>query len=134
MPIQRLNPPTLSKPTGYSHATLVTAGRQLHISGQVALNVAGEIVGKGDLAAQADQVYQNLLAALAAAGADMRHVFKIVTYVVDLDPARAADIRKVRLRYLAEGEYPASTMVGTTALVHPDFLIEIEAIALLDAA
>jgi len=134
MPIQRLNPPTLSKPTGYSHATLVTAGRQLHISGQVALNAAGEIVGKGDLAAQADQVYQNLLAALAAAGADMRHVFKIVTYVVDLDPARAADIRKVRLRYLAEGEYPASTMVGTTALVHPDFLIEIEAIALLDAA
>ena len=134
MPIQRLNPPTLSKPTGYSHATLVTAGRQLHISGQVALNAAGEIVGKGDLAAQADQVYQNLLAALAAAGADMRHVFKIVTYVVDLDPARAADIRKVRLRYLAEGEYPASTMVGTTALVHPDLLIEIEAIALLDAA
>jgi enamine deaminase RidA (YjgF/YER057c/UK114 family) len=134
MPIQRLNPPTLSKPTGYSHATLVTAGRQLHISGQVALNVAGEIVGKGDLAVQADQVYQNLLAALAAAGADMRHVFKIVTYVVDLDPARAADIRKVRLRYLAEGEYPASTMVGTTALVHPDLLIEIEAIALLDAA
>lgn len=134
MPIQRLNPPTLSKPTGYSHATLVTAGRQLHISGQVALNAAGEIVGKGDLAAQADQVYQNLVAALAAAGADMRHVFKIVTYVVDLDPARAADIRKVRLRYLAEGEYPASTMVGTTALVHPDFLIEIEAIALLDAA
>lgn len=134
MPIQRLNPPTLSKPTGYSHATLVTAGRQLHISGQVALNAAGEIVGKGDLAAQADQVYQNLLAALAAAGADMRHVFKIVTYVVDLDPARATDIRKVRLRYLAEGEYPASTMVGTTALVHPDLLIEIEAIALLDAA
>jgi len=132
MPIQRLNPPTLSKPTGYSHATLVTAGRQLHISGQVALNAAGEIVGKGDIAAQAEQVYQNLKAALAAAGADMRHVFKVVTYVVDLTPARAADIRKVRLRHLPEGEYPASTMIGTTALVHPDFLIEIEAIALLD--
>ena len=132
MPIQRLNPPTLSKPTGYSHATLATAGRQLHISGQVALNAAGEIVGKGDIAAQAEQVYQNLKAALAAAGADMRHVFKVVTYVVDLTPARAADIRKVRLRHLPEGEYPASTMIGTTALVHPDFLIEIEAIALLD--
>jgi enamine deaminase RidA (YjgF/YER057c/UK114 family) len=62
----------------------------------------------------------------------MRHVFKLVTYVVDLTPARAAEIRKVRLRYLADGEFPASTMVGTTALVHPDFLIEIEAIALLD--
>jgi enamine deaminase RidA (YjgF/YER057c/UK114 family) len=132
MPIDRINPATLSKPTGYSHATLVTAGRQLHISGQVALNAAGEIVGKGDIATQAEQVYANLHTALEAAGASMRHVFKLVTYVVDLTPARAAEIRKVRLRYLAEGEFPASTMVGTTALVHPDLLIEIEAIALLD--
>lgn len=132
MPIDRINPATLSKPTGYSHATLVTAGRQLHISGQVAFNAAGEIIGKGDVAAQAEQVYANLKAALAAAGADMSQVFKMVTYVVDLTPARAADIRKVRLRHLPEGAYPASTMVGTTALVHPDFLIEIEAIALLD--
>ena len=132
MPIQRLNPPSLSKPTGYSHATLVTAGRQVHVSGQVALNASGEIVGKGDIAAQTEQVYQNLKAALSAAGADMRHVFKLVTYVVDLAPARAAEIRKVRLAYMTEGDYPASTMVGTTALVHPDFLIEMEAIALLD--
>lgn len=132
MSIERLNPPTLSRPTGYSHATLVTAGRQLHISGQVALNAAGEVVGKGDLAAQAEQVFANLNAALAAAGADMSRVFKLVTYVVDLTPARAAEIRKVRLRYMKDGDYPASTMVGTPALVHPDFLIEIEAIALLD--
>jgi len=132
MPIQRLNPPSLSKPTGYSHATLVTAGRQVHVSGQVALNASGEIVGKGDITAQTEQVYQNLKAALSAAGADMRHVFKLVTYVVDLTPARAAEIRKVRLAHMTEGDYPASTMVGTTALVHPDFLIEVEAIALLD--
>ena len=132
MPIQRLNPPSLSKPTGYSHATLVTAGRQVHVSGQVALNASGEIVGKGDIAAQTEQVYQNLKAALSAAGADMRHVFKLVTYVVDLTPARAAEIRKVRLAHMTEGDYPASTMVGTTALVHPDVLIEMEAIALLD--
>ena len=132
MPIQRLNPPSLSKPTGYSHATLVTAGRQVHVSGQVALNASGEIVGKGDIAAQTEQVYQNLKAALSAAGADMRHVFKLVTYVVDLTPARAAEIRRVRLAHMTEGDYPASTMVGTTALVHPDFLIEMEAIALLD--
>jgi enamine deaminase RidA (YjgF/YER057c/UK114 family) len=132
MPIQRLNPPSLSKPTGYSHATLVTAGRQVHVSGQVALNASGEIVGKGDITAQTELVYQNLKAALSAAGADMRHVFKLVTYVVDLTPARAAEIRKVRLAHMTEGDYPASTMVGTTALVHPDFLIEVEAIALLD--
>ena len=132
MLIQRLNPPTLSKPTGYSHATLVTAGRQVHVSGQVALNAAGEIVGKGDIAAQTEQVYENLKIALSAAGADMRQVFKLVTYVVDLTPARAAEIRKVRLAHMTEGDYPASTMVGTTALVHPDFLIEVEAIALLD--
>ena len=110
----------------------MNAGRQVHVSGQVALDAAGEIVGKGDIAAQTAQVYQNLKAALSAAGADMRQVFKLVTYVVDLTPARAAEIRKVRLANLPEGAYPASTKIGTTALVHPDFLIEVEAIALLD--
>lgn len=127
-----INPSALSKPTGYSHAVVVPAGRQLHISGQVALNAAGEIVGKGDIAAQAEQVYVNLGSALAAVGVDFRSVFKLVTYVVDLTPERAAAIRMVRMRHLGEGPYPASTMVGTPALVHPDLLIEVEAIARLE--
>jgi enamine deaminase RidA (YjgF/YER057c/UK114 family) len=110
MPLLRINPPALSKPTGYSHAVEVSAGRQLHISGQVSLDASGQIVGEGDITQQTEQVFQNLKAALA----------------------RAAAIRKVRLSHLSSDAAPASTMVGTTALVHPDLLIEIEAIALLD--
>lgn len=132
MGIDRSNPPSLSPPTGYTHVTVVPAGRQVHISGQVALNAMGELVGKGDLAAQTDQVFVNLKAALASVGADFSKVFKMVTYVVDLTPDKLPDVRGVRRRHLGDGPYPASTLVGVTALVNPDFLIEIEVIASLD--
>lgn len=125
-----LNPDTLSKPTAYAHIALVE-GRQIHISGQVALNSAGAIVGKDDLAAQTEQVWRNLEAALTAAGAGLKDIFKATTYVVGLTKDRAAVVRSVRLKYLAEGPYPASTMVGVSALVDPDLLIEIEVIASL---
>ena len=129
---ETLNPATLSTPRGYSHVTVVTSARQVHISGQVALDTAGQVIGKGDLTAQTEQVYTNLGHALAAAGAQLADVFKVVTYVVDLDPDKAAAVRAVRNKHLGDGPYPASTMVGVTALVHPDLLIEIEAIAALD--
>lgn len=132
MRLKTLNPTTLSTPRGYSHVTVVTSSRQAHISGQVALNAAGEVVGKGDLAAQTEQVFINLGHALAAAGSQLSDVFKVVIYVVGLDPDKAAAVRAVRNKHLGDGPYPASTMVGVTALVHPDLLIEIEAIAALD--
>jgi enamine deaminase RidA (YjgF/YER057c/UK114 family) len=132
MPRETLNPATLSAPRGYSHVTVVTSHKQVHVSGQVAMNAAGEIVGKGDLAAQTEQVYVNLGHALAAAGARLADVFKIVTYVVDLSPDKVAAVRAARTKHLGDGPYPASTMVGVTALVHPDWLIEIEAIAAID--
>ncbi len=127
----RINPPSLARPTGYAHVAL-TQGRQAHIAGQVALNAEGKVVGEGDLAAQAEQVYANLAACLAAAGADFTKVFKMVTYVVDLTPEKAAIVRRVRMKYLGEGPYPASTMIGISALVLPSLLIEVEAIAALD--
>jgi enamine deaminase RidA (YjgF/YER057c/UK114 family) len=129
MTTERLNPASLSKPTGYAHVAIVPSGRQIHVSGQVALDAAGQVVGKGDLAAQTEQVYANLSAALAAAGGTLADVFKVVTYVVGLTPERAAAVRSVRARYLGDGPFPASTMVGVTGLVHPDLEIEIEAIA-----
>jgi len=125
------NPDNLSKPTGYSHVAVVPAGRQIHVAGQVAFNPAGQIVGKGDLSAQAEQVYANVSNALAAAGASFKDVFKVVTYVVDLTPDKAAAIRAVRMKHLGAGPYPASTMVGVTSLVTPDLLLEIEVIAQL---
>jgi enamine deaminase RidA (YjgF/YER057c/UK114 family) len=132
MPAQALNPSGLAIPTGYSHIAIVPAGRQVHVAGQVALNQAREVVGRSDLAAQAEQVYVNLKAALAGTGATFAHVFKVVTYVVDLTPEKAATVRAVRNRHLGAGPYPASTMVGVTSLVDPAFLIEIEVIAALD--
>lgn len=126
------SPASLSPPTGYSHLAIVEAGKQVHVSGQVAYDPMGKVVGEGDIAAQAEQVYANLAAALAAAGTDFTKVFKLVTYVVGLSTEKAVAVRKVRLKYLGEGPYPASTMVGVTALVDPRLLIEIEAIAALD--
>lgn len=127
-----LNPPSLSKPTGYSHVAIAPARRQIHLSGQVAIAPNGTIVGENDLAAQTEQVYENIKAGLAAAGADLSKVFKVVTYVVDLDAAKAAAVRVVRLRHFGDGPYPASTMIGVQALVDPRLLIEIEVIAALE--
>jgi enamine deaminase RidA (YjgF/YER057c/UK114 family) len=132
MPAQALNPSGLAVPTGYSHIAIVPAGRQVHLSGQVALNQEREVVGRDDLAAQAEQVYANVESALAGAGAKLTDVFKMVTYVVDLTPEKAASVRAVRNRRFGAGPYPASTMVGVTALVDPALLIEVEVIATLD--
>jgi enamine deaminase RidA (YjgF/YER057c/UK114 family) len=131
--IELINPAEVSKPFGYSHVCVVSAGRQMHVSGQVALDSAGALVGAGDIAAQAAQVYANLAVCLAGAGATFADVFKIVTYVVGLTPETAAAIRAVRVAYLGAGPYPASTMVGVPALVDPRFLIEVEVIAALPA-
>ncbi|MDZ4762122.1 MAG: RidA family protein [Alphaproteobacteria bacterium] len=132
MTVQFISPETLSKPTGYSHVALVNSGRQVHLSGQVPLDAEGRLVGKDDFAAQVEQVYGNLVSGLKAAGADLSKVFKVTTYVVNLDPERAAAVRAARGRHFGVGPFPASTMVGIPALVHPDFLIEIEVIAALD--
>jgi enamine deaminase RidA (YjgF/YER057c/UK114 family) len=131
MPIQHTNPPSLWAPGGFSHVSIASGARHIHIAGQVAFAADGALVGAGDIAAQTEQVYQNLKAALAAAGADFSHVVKFTTYVVDLTRERAAAIRAVRLRHLGEGPYPASTMVGVSALVDSALLIEIEAYAVL---
>ena len=129
---QTLDPAPLAPPRGYAHVVVIPAGRQAHVSGQVALNLAGEVVGKGDLAAQAVQVYENLGHALTAAGASFANVFKIVTYVVDITPEKVAAVRTARAAAFGAGPFPASTMVGVTGLVHPDLLVEVEAIAALD--
>lgn len=124
-----LNPPSLSKPTAYAHVAVTRAARTIHVSGQVALDAQGAIVGKGDLAAQTAQVYANLDAALAAAGATRKDVVKATIFVVDLDADKAAIVREARARWFGDGPYPASSMVGVTALVHPDLLVEIEVVA-----
>ena len=124
-----INPSALSIPTGYSHVFTVAGGVSIYVSGQIAFNKDGQIVGVGDLGAQARQVYENLDACLKAAGATFKDVVKLVTYVVNLTPDKAATVRAVRREFLGEAPFPASTMVGVTGLVNPDLLIEVEVIA-----
>ena len=124
-----INPAALSIPTGYSHVATVTGGTAVYVSGQIAFNKDAQIVGIGDLGAQAKQVYENLSGCLKAAGATFQDVVKLVSYVVNLTPDKAATVRAVRREYLGDAPYPASTMVGVTGLVNPDLLIEVEVIA-----
>ena len=126
-----INPLELSASTNYSHVAVVSAGRSVHVSGQVALDGTGRVVGAGDLRAQTVQVYENLKAALAAADASFADVVKMTSFVVDLTPAKAQIVRDVRTQYLPAGHRPASTMVGVTSLVSPDLLVEIEILAVL---
>ncbi len=124
-----LNPAALSAPTGYSHVTTVSGGTAVYVSGQIAFDQAGQVVGRGDMGAQARQVFENLKAALAAVGATFKDIIKLNTYVVDITPERVAAVRTVRRDYFGDGPYPSSTTVGVTGLVHPDLMLEIEVIA-----
>jgi 2-iminobutanoate/2-iminopropanoate deaminase len=125
--VKRTNPPTLSKPTGYTHVVEVTGpGKTIYIAGQVALDKDGNVVGAGDMKAQAEQVFKNLEAALAAGGAKFADVVKMNTYVTDMD--RAPAVREVRARYFGEAT-PASTLVQVVRLARPELLLEIEVIA-----
>jgi len=121
------NPPGLSTPRGYSHLVDVPAGRTLYIAGQVAFDVEGKVVGKGDVRAQTEQVFRNLKTALESAGASFSDVVKLNWYVRDV--SQLAIYREVRDKYFGAGPFPASTLVEVKGLVIDDLLIEVEAVA-----
>jgi enamine deaminase RidA (YjgF/YER057c/UK114 family) len=124
-----VNPEGMHRPTGYTHVVEVTAGRPVYISGQVALDGAGELVGPGDVAAQARQVFENLQAALGSVGAGFEQVVKLTVYLVDATQMPA--VREVRDRYVDTARPPASTAVEVRRLVRDDLLVEVEAVAVL---
>src|SRR5919106_699673 len=127
----RLNPEDVHPPVGnYSHAVRMesTDAVWIHVSGQVALDRDGQLVGPGDLRAQTRQVLENLKAILEANGASFADVVKTTTYLTTLDDL--AGMREVRAEYLPE-EPPASTAVQISALVLPEALIEVDAIAVV---
>jgi enamine deaminase RidA (YjgF/YER057c/UK114 family) len=124
-----INPPGLSRPTGYSHVAEASGGKTVYISGQVALNQDRNLVGKNDLRAQTQQVFTNLKTALEAAGTDFNHVVKLTYFV--LDASQMPIVREVRDQFLNEQSPPASTAVEVRRLVMEDWLIEIDAIAVV---
>jgi enamine deaminase RidA (YjgF/YER057c/UK114 family) len=129
MPAQFINPPDLCPTFGWTHVVTATSGKMVYVSGQVGVNAKGEIVGKGDLRKQTEQTYENLKIALAAAGATFQDVIKMNLYVVGLKPEHVPMLREIRSRYISAEHPPASTLVGVSALVGADWLIEIEVVA-----
>ena len=111
---------------GYSHA-VAFQGRLVAVSGQVPHDADGRLVGRGDPEAQARQVFANLEAALAAAGATMDHVVKLTVFLTDM--ADLAAFRKARDEFIRADTPPASSLVRVSGLVNPEFRIEVEALA-----
>jgi reactive intermediate/imine deaminase len=122
-----LSPDTLPRPFGYSHVVDAPAGRIVFVSGQVPLDTAGNLVGEGDFAAQVRQVFENLSAALAAAGAAWSDVVKLDYFVRDI--GEVAALRAIRDEYVNTEQPPASTLVEVSRLFRDDVLVEIQAVA-----
>ena len=115
--------------TAYSQALLASGSRLLFISGQVPVDASGKLVGADDFRAQVHQVFANLQANLEAGGAQWTNVAKLTVFLVNM--ADFPVFNEVRQQYLRP-DFPAATTVAVSALVRPEWLIEIEAVAVLD--
>jgi reactive intermediate/imine deaminase len=134
MRVTAMNPETIASPGGnYSHAVRIDTGDGvlLFVSGQVAFDADGTLVGEGDMARQAEQVFENLKAVLEANGSTFEQVVKLSTFMTDISQLQA--MRDVRVRYLPDPP-PASTTVEVSGLFRPEALIEIEAVAAIPKA
>jgi enamine deaminase RidA (YjgF/YER057c/UK114 family) len=131
MPLELRNPAELSTPESYTHVISATGSRLVFVAGQVADDADGNLVGPGDLAAQARVAFANVGRALASAGAAPEHVAKLTIYVVHHRVEYLADISAARVAVFGDHK-PTDTLVGVEALAEPGYLIEVEAIAVLD--
>jgi len=127
VPIERIQPEGLPESTLYS--PVVRTGNTIYVAGQVGQDADGNVVGPGDIRAQADQVIANLRTALASAGAGLEHIVRITIYLTD---ARYRDVLRDVTREYFGAALPASTLLVVAALARPEFLLEIDAIASLD--
>jgi enamine deaminase RidA (YjgF/YER057c/UK114 family) len=128
MPSRHINPDTLSRSRGYSQ--VVEVGNTVYIAGQVSAGVDGNVVGKGDPEAQVRQVWRNIEAAVKASGGTLQNVVKTTTYVTNIQYAAA--VRKVREELFQSSNPPTSTLLVVAGLANPDYMVEIEAIAVVD--
>jgi len=126
MPFSTIATPEAKPVANYKMATRMEGGRLLYVSGQVAWDANGNIVGKGDARAQARQVLQNLRGVLQAAGGDLKDLMKMTTYITKVEDRPA--VAEARSEVF-QGELPASTLIVVKSLFHPDFLVEVEGIA-----
>ena len=135
MSIELLNPDGLPKPEAYRQMAVTSGSRTVFLAGQVARGPQGEPVGGGDLAAQVEQAYLNVAAALAAVGGSFDDVAKLTVYVVDYSgekmPALIEGVGRVAARLGVDPVKPI-TLIGVAALGEPDLLVEVDAVAVLE--
>jgi enamine deaminase RidA (YjgF/YER057c/UK114 family) len=129
-----VNPADLCPTFGWTHVATVTGGTTVYVSGQVSVDDRGAVVGAGDLRQQTRQAFQNVARALAAVGASFVDVVKTNLYVVGLKPEHVSIIREIRSQFVSSENPPVSTLVGVSALVGAEWLIEIEAVAVVPEA
>jgi enamine deaminase RidA (YjgF/YER057c/UK114 family) len=115
---------------GYSQVVVARGDRIVSIAGQVAMDQHGELVGPDDPRAQAERVFENLRLALDAAGATFADVIKLTVFVMDI--AILPVVREIRDTYVDAEHPPASTAVQVGALFRPGYLLEVEALAVVD--
>ena len=125
---QYVNPETLSRSRGYSQ--VVKVGNTVYIAGQVSAGADGNVVGKGDPEAQVRQIWRNIEAAVKSVGGTLQQVVKTTTYVTNIQYAAA--VRKVRDELFQSSNPPTSTLLVVAGLANPDYLVEIESIAVVD--
>ena len=134
MPKKHINPDSLFPSLGFGFSQIVSASGKttIHISGQTAWDCNKQIVGRGDLAAQARQALRNVQMAIEAAGGTLADIVSLRIYVVDYRREQAEAIAGALREFFPEEKCPASTWIGVSALAVPDFLIEIEATGVLE--
>lgn len=128
------NPDTMPRRAGYSQVCEVTAGKLVLIAGQVPHDTNDRLVGENDFAAQVEQVFKNLDAALKAAGGSFKNLVKINNYcVASVTPEQRTAFQKVRDRYVDMATPPVSTFIFVSRLAQPGWLFEMDAMAVFDA-
>lgn len=130
MSLDRVNPPELARPSGFSHAVVAT-GRMVFLAGQTALDHEGRVAGD-DVVAQFEQALSNLLVALRSAGGSPEHLASLTVYIVDMDDyrAHAREIGAVWQRLVGRS-YPAMAGIGVSRLWDAEALVEVQGFAVL---
>lgn len=127
---REIQPDTVPRPVAeYAQGVEVSGGRMLYISGQVPIDAEGRLVGEGDIREQARQVFRNIKAIVEEAGGSMGDIVKLTTFLTNMEDY--AGFVEVRSEFIP-APYPAATLVEVSSLVRPEWLLEVEAIAVLD--
>lgn len=133
MPFELINPAGLERPVGYAHVAKISSGKIVYVAGQASLDVNGAVVGKGDFVAQFRQVMDNLKLAIEGAGGRPDQFAALTIYVTDVR-AYLANKKALGAAYtrIFGKHFPAITLVEVSNLYHPDCMVEISGVAVVD--